>query len=438
LLIVSDDQRPDTIHALGNSIIQTPHLDRLVRRGTSFTRAVCGNPICTPARAEILTGTSGFRNGVLDFGKPIRDDVPRLANLLRSAGYATWYTGKWHNSGRPSNHGYQHVAGLFAGGGGRFATPQIDHAGRPVTGYTGWVFQSDDRQLDPSAGVGLTPDISVKFADAAIQVIAGSSEQPYFLHVNFTAPHDPLLIPAGFESMYAPGEMPLPENFQSSHPFDHGNFDGRDERLFQWPRTEAETCSELSAYYAVISHMDAQIGRILDAVERSVGRNNTIVIFTSDHGLAIGSHGLRGKQNMYEHTIGVPLIMAGPGIPEHHSCAMQCYLRDICPTVCDLAGLDSLGFTDSISLLPAMRGNNTHIRREVFGYFRNVQRMIRTDRWKLIHYPKLDRWQMFDLQEDPQELRDLSQHHEYEQQQMALREKLRAWQRQVNDPALPQ
>ncbi len=124
LLIVSDDQRPDTIHALGNDVIQTPNLDRLVEQGSSFTRATCANPICTPSRAEILTGCSGFRCGVMDFGKPIDPAIPTMARWFSAAGYESAYVGKWHNDGVPIQRGYAFTKGLFRGGGGKLWTPK--------------------------------------------------------------------------------------------------------------------------------------------------------------------------------------------------------------------------------------------------------------------------------------------------------------------------
>ena len=139
--------------------------------------------------------------------------------------------------------------------------------GREVTGYRGWMFQTDDRKLFPEKGVGLTPDISARFADAAIEFIKRRSEKPFFLQVNFTAPHDPLLTPPGFEKTYDPAKMPIPPNFLPEHPFDHGNLKGRDERLLPWPRTRKDIQQDLATYYAVISHMDAQIGRILKALD---------------------------------------------------------------------------------------------------------------------------------------------------------------------------
>ena len=126
LLLVSDDQRPDTIHELGNDLIRTPNLDRLVREGCAFTRATCANPICTPSRAEILTGCTSFRNGVHDFGRKVNPDVPLMARWFADAGYHTWYVGKWHNDGAPTERGYERTNGLYRGGGAKWYKPQTD------------------------------------------------------------------------------------------------------------------------------------------------------------------------------------------------------------------------------------------------------------------------------------------------------------------------
>src|SRR5262245_42221834 len=132
-------------------------------------------------------------------------------------------------------------------------------------GYRGWVFQTDDGKLFPEQGVGLTPDISRRFADAAITFLKRKPSRPLFLHVNFTAPHDPLLLPPDHEKAYDPERLPLPANFLPRHPFDHGNLTGRDEQLWPSPRTESDARAELAAYYAVISHLDEQVGRVLAA-----------------------------------------------------------------------------------------------------------------------------------------------------------------------------
>ena len=437
LFLLSDDQRPDTIAALGNPVIKTPHLDALLRRGTAFTRATCANPICTPSRAEILTGSSGFRNGVRDFGRKINAGSPLWPATMKRAGYRTGYVGKWHNDGRPSERGYDETPGLYRGGGGKWWVPTFDWNGRPVTGYRGWLFQTDDRKkLFPERGVGLTPNISADFADAAIQFINRKTGRPFFLHVNFTAPHDPLLMPHGYEKLYDPAKMPVPRNFRPQHPFDHGNLRGRDERLFEWPRTKKMVRDELAVYYAVITHMDAQIGRIVSALKTSGQLQNTVIIFASDHGLSVGSHGLRGKQSMYEHTIGVPLILAGPGIPKGRKSKAQCYLRDLFPTTCDLTGIPVPKTIDGRSLKPVLEGKVKSVYPQVFGYFRDFQRMIRTDDWKLIHYPHLDRYQLFHLKTDPHELTDLANDKRHAKIRKSLTAKLRDWQRRVKDPVL--
>jgi len=445
LLIVSDDQRPDTIAALGNDVIQTPNLDRLVEQGSVFTRAACANPICTPSRGEILSGCSGFRTGVLDFGGKPRDGFVAFAETMKRGGYETAYVGKWHNKGRPSAYGYDNTAGLYGGGGWKWNDPnRTDAHGRPITGYTGWVFQSEDgTEKFPDRGVGLTGDISQKFADASIELIQQPRKKPWFIHVNFTAPHDPLLMPPGFEDAYDPESMPLPKNFLNQHPFDHGNQNSRDESLLPLPRTEQDVREDLAVYYAVISHLDQQVGRILESLDQTGQRENTIIIFTSDHGLAMGSHGLRGKQNMYEHTINVPMLMSGPGIPEQKRFNAQMYLRDIYPTVCDLVGLTTPqvpGYQqdhrtlDGRSVGPVLRGKQNRIYEHTFGYFRNLQRMVRSDDWKLIHYPKVERWQLFHLAEDPDELQNLADDPKHAEKKRELQAKLLQWQTAIHDP----
>lgn len=434
LLLVADDQRPDTIAALGQSAIRTPHLDRLVRAGTSFTRAVCAYPICVYSRAEILTGCTSFRAMQPYLGGTLNQSLPLLPRTLQQAGYRTAYVGKWHTSGKPTTRGYELSRGLYGSGGGDLPlTIPLDRFGKPNTGYRGWVFQDDDGTKHSERGVGLTPNISEPFADAAIELIGAADPRPFFIHVNFTAPHDPRFIPRGYEATAA-RRPPLPENFAAEHPFDHGNQAGRDEVLLPRPLEPDVVREELGIYYALIEHLDDQVGRIFAELERTGRLADTIVIYTADHGLALGSHGLTGKQNMYEHTINVPLVMAGPGIPAGARRSGQCSLRDLFPTLCEYCGASIPEGLDGRSLRPLVAGDVDEIHPFVVGYFTDTQRMIREGSWKFIRYPQAGQVQLFDIEHDGRELHDLSTDSRQAARMSDLRTKLDAWLTEHGDP----
>lgn len=427
LLIVSDDQRPDTIHALGNSYIETPNLDALVKSGVSITRANSANPICTPSRAEILTGCSSFRNGVVYFGGKIDPGLPTIADTMTLAGYSAWYSGKWMNDGSPFSHGYEETGALFSSGGGDANEELFDSQGRKVTGYPGWTFKKYDGTVELAKGNGLNADTDGYIADGAIDFLSRKPEKPFFLHVNFTAPHDPLMVHPELKGKYQGKDMPIPPNFRAEQEFDHGNLRGRDELLLPFPRTVADVRDELADYYAVIENMDRQIGRILEALETSGQKKNTLVIFSSDHGLGKGSHGIVGKQNLYEHTLNVPLIFSGPGIPEDTVLDSQCYLRDLYPTICQYAGVSIPDSVEGKSLMPLLLGEKKSVYDFTVGYYRYSQRMIRTDRWKYIIYPEANRAQLFDLQNDPYELRNLVGRPDTDEIVTDLKGKLKEW-----------
>lgn len=436
VFLFADDLRPDAIAALGHPVIRTPNLDRLVAEGVTFTRAVTAYPICHVSRSEILSGRSAFRSGYFYRGRDYAADVRLWPETMRDAGYLTWYVGKWHSPRDPWKCGYGETRGLYSAGGGgaKAKEPGHDYKGRPVTGYRGWTFKTDDRKPEPEKGVGLTPDISARFADAAIELIERRPEQPYFLHVNFTAPHDPLLRPPHYERAYDPADVPLPGNFLPAHPFDHGNEGGRDEVIVPQPRTEQAVREELAIYYAVISHLDEQIGRVVRRLKETGQWDRTVLIFSSDHGLAMGSHGLMGKQNQYEHSIGVPLIFAGGGLPAGRRVHAQCYLRDLYPTVCELAGIAVPPAVESTSLAPLFRGPDRELHPFVVGYFTHSQRMIRDGNWKLIWYPHQAEYQLFDLAADPLERHNRFAASDQRERVFTLRNQLENWLRAAGDP----
>ena len=180
-------------------------------------------------------------------------------------------------------------------------------------------------------------------------------------------------------------------------------------------------------YYAVIDNIDKQVGRLLAQLRAGGRLANTVVIYTSDHGLAVGSHGLMGKQNMYDHTVRVPFVISGPGITKGQLTGAFGYLRDMYPTTCELANIMVPKTVQAKSLVPILTGKTKSVHPYGYGYFRDVQRMIRDDRWKLVWYPKIKKHQPFDLQADPNELRNLADDPTQHKRMTRMRGQLHAW-----------
>lgn len=427
LFLIVDDQRADTIGALGNDTICTPNLDRLCREG-SYIEPYTSVPVCTPSRAEVMSGLTGFRNGVRWFGERLKDGVTPLPAVLESEGYHTCFTGKWHLETHPSNAGYNDVRRYYEGG-----MIEDDH----------WIeFEETDGTVR-----GHSTDL---ITEATIEFIRSASE-PWFCHAGFFSPHDPRTPPEPFASMYDPDDISLPPNYMPEHPFDNGEMTIRDELLETWPRTDDAIRRHLADYYGMITHHDYQIGRLLDELERTGQQEETLVVFTSDHGLAIGSHGLMGKENLYEHSVRVPLLLSGPDIPSGRQSEAIVGHRDFYPTLLDLLDIDVPNEVEGSSYEPVVRGASESHRETICCAYRDKQRSIRDGRWKYIIYPEIGYEQLFDLETDPHELQNLlddwrlrpSEEWGYEPPFELehigtivddLRQQLQEWQRDVDDP----
>lgn len=390
LLLFTDDQRADTIHALGNPVIQTPNLDRLVRRGLSFRRACMQGGLngatCVPSRAMLLSGRGLFR---ID-EKLMRDETWPAA--FGNAGYTTFVSGKWHNGPPSIAKSFQIARSMFTGG-----------MTNPLHAALGDLADGKMQPAKPSA-----KHACAVFADEAVRFLTEHKDGPFFCYVPFDGPHDPHIVPDDFPVNYAPDDIPLPPDFLPQHPFDNGEMVVRDEALLPWPRTSLEIRTMLAEYYRYITYLDVQMGRILDTLEASPFAENTLVIFTSDSGVARGSHGLIGKQNCYEHSMRVPLIVAGPGIPAGKQTDALCYLFDLLPTAGRLCGVPGPATSEGIDLRPVFADPSKPGRPALLLGYKSVQRAVRDDRWKLIRYPQVDRTQLFDLQADPHETNNLA------------------------------
>ena len=419
LFLFADDQRADTIAAHGNPHIKTPNIDGLVRSGYSFRRNYIfgGNngAVCVPSRAMLMTGKTWFH-----IDAPTLSGARLLPELLREKGYVTFATGKWHN-GQPSwLRAFQHGKSVMFGG-------MSDHTKVPIRDLG-----PDGKLTDQRTGEKFSSEL---FADAAIEFLARHDQQkPFFAYVAFTAPHDPRQPPPAYREMYYRRRLPLPVNFLPQLPFDNGMMSNlRDENLAAWPRTEAVIRDQLAEYYGIITHMDEQIGRILAALKRSGQAENTIIVYAADNGLALGSHGLLGKQSVYEHSMRVPLIFAGPGIPRGKSSRAFTYLLDVFPTLCELAGISPPEDLAGSSLRPLWMGKKTSLRDSIFLPFIQLQRAVRDERWKLIAYPRIGYLELFDLRSDPHETTNLIERNEYDAYVQRLLKRMKEWQAQVGD-----
>jgi arylsulfatase A-like enzyme len=261
-----------------------------------------------------------------------------------------------------------------------------------------------------------------------------AAANPFFMYLAFGNPHDPRVAAQKYLDQYDRDAIPLPKNFRPMHPFDNGEMTVRDEKLLPWPRTEADVRRTLHEYYATITALDFHIGRLLQSLKELGKLDNTLIVFSADQGIAVGSHGLLGKQNLYDAGMKAPLIFAGPGIPQGESHALM-YLLDIYPTVCDLVGATVPAGIDGVSFRPVIAGKVPEIRRELFLSYLHVQRAIRNQRWKLIRYPQVDVTQLFDLQSDPDEMHDLATEPTQRERVQAMLERLAAVQPTWGDSA---
>ncbi|MBI4892421.1 MAG: sulfatase-like hydrolase/transferase [Acidobacteria bacterium] len=421
LFLFADDQRADTIAAHGNSHIRTPNLDRLARSGVSFRSNYIfgGNSgaVCMPSRAMLMSGKTWFHVQTQTLA-----GARLMPEVLGENGYATFATGKWHNGTDSWLRAFQRGKNIMFGG-------MSDHSKVPVRDL------GPDGRLTPQrTGEKFSSEL---FADSAIEFLETRDRaKPFFAYCAFTAPHDPRMPPMPYREEYYRQLPPLPRNFRPQLGFDNGMMrGGRDENLAAWPRTEGVIRDQLAEYYGMITHLDQQIGRVLTALDQTGEAANTIVIYSADNGLALGSHGLLGKQNVFEHSMRTPLMICGPGIPRNESVTAFTYLLDLFPTLCDVLQISAPQGLEGESLRPLWEKKKTAVRESVFLPFLDVQRAVRDQRWKLIAYPKLGHLQLFDLKNDPYEMRNVVDRPENAAQVRRLRSLMEEWQAKVGDTA---
>ncbi len=421
LILFADDQRADALGCSGNEYIRTPNIDSLAMNGTRFTNSyIMGGhhgAISAPSRAMLMSGKYLFN--VYDKLEGVRTMPMHFADN----GYITFGTGKWHNGGNTFEASFQNGKSVFLGG-------MNNH-------YSVTCRDLDsERKLSAPEQRGFSTDV---FADAAIEFIdgyAGSDRiKPFFCYVAFTVPHDPYSPAPEYIDNYRGNSLPLPGNWLPLHPFQFDDLTVRDENLLPWPRPPDKVKEVLADYYGLITHLDTRIGDIINELRKNDLLDNTIIIYAADNGLAIGSHGLLGKQNLYEHSMKVPLIISGPGVKKGKTTGAFVYLLDLFPTLTDLCRLQPPENIDGKSLAGLLGGKEEGIRNSVFTAYRNTVRAVRKDEWKMIRYPERHFTQLFNLESDPLELNNLAGDGEYQEKLNELTGLMQSWQKETNDTA---
>jgi choline-sulfatase len=414
-------------------------MDRLAASGCAFTHCFhqgsWSGAVCLPSRTMLNSGLTAFhaQAGI--------DEVPTWGQTLGDAGYDTYICGKWHLDPTVLQRSFKEMGPVGPGflpstpeGGAAYDRP------RPGNNWQPWDESQKGHWLHTGLWRNQTPDRieheAVLYSDCFIDHLlnkAAKRNTPFFMYLGFNAPHDPRQSSKEYLDRYPQDKIEIPPNFLPRHPFDLGDYYIRDEVLAPFPRTHEAVQLHRREYYSLITYMDEQVGRVLDALERSGKASNTYVILTADHGLAVGEHGLLGKQNMYDCSVRMPLLIAGPGITAGRRVDELVYQHSMYATTCNLAGIPVPATVQFPSLAPLLQGGDKPVHDAVFSYYKGFQRMVRTKTLKLIVYPEIKRTQVFDIEHDPWEMHDLSDDPASAQLKADLMQHLKRLQQELDD-----
>ncbi len=382
LFIFPDQLGARWLPTYGNSVVQTPHLEAFAQQSTVFDRAITSSPVCTPYRSCLFTGLYPSQTGVLDNGLALPTDVSTFADHLNNAGYDTHYVGKWHLSGDPQQNrwvppeqrgGFQHFVG--------WESHHVDHS-------AGLIWENDPDEAIEMSGHetdGLT-DIAIKQLH-----IASQSDNPFCMVVSYQAPHPPCSPPQDFLSLYTNVDVLIEPNT------DKDAYYNRPEWKADY---DVETFRRL--YFGEISQIDEAFGRLLVALNDLNLSDNTLVIFTSDHGEMAGAQGIFGKGVMYEEALHVPLMIRYPQQHQSQRTAFTASTVDFLPTLLDYAECTLPDTTQGVSLRPVIENSDEQTSHVAFSEYHNF--CVTTTHWKLFTEGRtLTSLALYHIKDDPYE-----------------------------------
>ncbi len=410
LVIMSDEHNPRVLGCAGHPVIHTPHLDALAARGTMFTSAYTTSPVCIPARAGFACGKYIHQIGFWDNADAYDGSIPSWHHMLRESGHRVASVGKLHFRLTGEDHGFseeQIPMHIYQGKGDLLGLIRDDMPPR-----------GNSKKMIAMAGPG---ESTYTFYDKDICSRAQvwlreqgtrRADKPWVLFVSFVAPHFPLTAPPEHYYRYWNRELPMPLLYAREHRPKHPYIEDyrRNFCYDDYFESEADVKKALSGYFGLVSYLDENVGKVLDALADAGLAEDTVVMYTSDHGDNLGARGLWGKSTMYEQIAGVPMILAGPDVPRGKRVDTPVSHVDAMPTILEAAGEKQPAGYPGISLRAIAEGATPA--RTVLSEYHGMGSStgafaIRAGKWKYVHYAKYPP-QLFDLENDPDEINDLA------------------------------
>jgi choline-sulfatase len=413
LVFMVDQLAPAFLPVHGFGFVKAPHISKLAERGVVFDSAYCNSPLCSPSRAVFMSGKLPSQSGVYDNAAEFRADIPTWAHYLRRAGYHTILSGKMHFCGPDQLHGFEErlTTDIYPADYGW--TPDWDHPEERPSWYHNMSSVTEAGLCVRTNQLDFDDEVVFAAERALYDHVRSLDKRPFCLVASLTHPHDPFAMTQEYWDLYRNEDIPLP-----THMLPPTQYDAHSRRLRHVcdmdsaKITDAQIRNARHAYFAAISYVDSNVGKLMRALEATSLADNTIIVFTGDHGEMLGERGLWYKMSWFEGSARVPLIISAPHLYEPHRVSASVSLVDILPTLVDMAdphATKALVGIDGHSLVPHCMGQGEHD--EVIGEYLaegaiapNI--MIRRGRLKFIHSPT-DPDQLYDVADDPAERRNL-------------------------------